>query len=192
MLLLATALTLGSCTKNTTNNYNVTPNPGNDPNGNPTGVQDPEVVTPPPFTIDSADWSYIVGKTGGKPDTFYRIVCEQDNIALDGGSVVDIRIQYSSGDWVSLPDTANYTTFTYVQTKKGFDIEFHDIKGYYPGHPGTQTFEVDIELPAQKGSGYKPTTKTITVRVQHTANGPVPHPEYPIRSAPAPTNLRTR
>lgn len=172
MFLLAAALMLGVGCRTTTNNYAVTPDPGTDPGTNPTTDPGYTVVTPPPFTIDSTYWSYLIGTRSGRADTFFRAICQQDNIAYDGGMVTDMRIQYSTGSWVSLPDTVDYTTFMWMQTDTGFVIYFRDIKGYYPGEPGTQTFEVDIQLPADKSSGQKrPQTITAITAVVRLEKG---------------------
>lgn len=186
MFLLAAALMLGAGCRTTTNNYAVTPDPGTDPGPNPTTDPDYIVVTPPPFTIDATYWSYLIGKRSGRADTSFRAVCQQDNIAYDGGLVIDMRIKYSSGSWVSLPDTVDYTTFTWAQTDTGFVIDFYDIEGYYPGEPGTQTFEVDIEMPANKSSGQK-TPQIITAVVRLEKGQPR---SYAIK--PAPTSPRKR
>ena len=172
VFLIAGALLLGAGSCTTNNNTYVTPQKdttGTWTNTNTTTTtttSSPTDIPVPPFTVEDSTWDYlIVGR-----DTVDSAYFQQDDIEFRGGKIINASVWWdSTSSYHTLPDLMFGTSFSSVQTLKGFNIGFSAQGGYDPGDPGTNTFIMTIEIPAQKmadGTVMPATTKTVIV---HTA-----------------------
>lgn len=173
IILLAGAL-LGmhtACTKNTTNNYGVTPDSTNTtpvtppPDSTTTKKPTSTLITTAPFTVIDSTWAWLVTWNANKKrnDTTDVVYFEQDDVRDRSATIVWMGILYSSDDsFHTMPDLYKGTTFSWTQKSDGFTITYSATGGYDPGDPGDETFELTVKIPAQK-SGEKSTLKTIIV-----------------------------